>query len=134
MRIVILCIVLLVGCRSYGQGYIGYKYVSASTLKDEWDNEYGSGNMQVVSGAYTFPLSVKRNEAGQLSKWSVSLSGTYATLSNDGQASGLNPPDILNGSYTGRGRVHVLDLRTLTLRSFTLRPEEHCSCRRNNAD
>lgn len=42
--------------------------------------------------------------------------------------------DILNGSYTGRGRVHVLDLRALTLRSFTLRPEEHCSCRRNNAD
>lgn len=100
MRIAILCVVLLAGIRSYGQGYIGYKYVSASTLKDEWDNKYGSGNMQAVSGAYTFPLSVKRNEAGQLSKWSISLSGIYATLSNDGQASGLNPPDILNGSLS----------------------------------
>ena len=98
MKVAILCITLLACCQCYGQGHIGYKHISTSTLKDEWENEYGAGNMQVISGNYTFPLSEKRNQTGQLSLWSINLSGIYALLSNNGQASKLNPKDIFNGS------------------------------------
>ncbi len=84
--------------RSYGQGYISYDYASASTLKDEAGNRYGSGDMQIVSGGYNIPLSMKRNDRQQLTAWSASVYGAYGTFSNRGQAKDLNPDNIVNGS------------------------------------
>lgn len=83
---------------TYGQGYISYDYVSASTLKDEFGNKHGSGNMQILSGGYNIPLSVKYNDREQLIAWTTNIYGAYATLSNQGQAKSLNPDNILNGS------------------------------------
>lgn len=82
----------------YAQGYVSYDYISASTLKDKLGSECGSGNMQIVSGAYNVPLSVKYNDRGQLIAWSTSVYGAYGILSNQGQAKELNPENILNGS------------------------------------
>ena len=84
--------------RSYGQGSITYDYMSTSTLKDKFDNKYGSGNMQILSGMYNIPLSVKFNDRKQLIAWTATVYGAYATLSNQGQAKDLNPDNILNGS------------------------------------
>lgn len=83
---------------SYGQGYISYDYIPSSTLKDELGKRYGSGDMQIVSGSYNLPLSVKFNERKQLTAWAATVHAAYATLSNQGQARDLNPDNILNGS------------------------------------
>ena len=50
------------------------------------------------SGRYTLPLSVKRNDRGQLTAWSATLNYTYASLQNKGAATALNPDRILNTS------------------------------------
>lgn len=94
----------------YGQGYIRYDYMSASKLKDDWGNKYGSGNMQMCSGGYNIPLSVKYNEKEQLIAWSANLYGAYGILSNRGQAEDLNPDRILNGS------INILHRRPLSER------------------
>ena len=83
---------------SYGQGYISYDYIPTSTLKDELGNKYGSGDMQILSGSYNLPLSVKFNERKQITAWSATMRGAYAILSNQGQARDLNPDNIINGS------------------------------------
>ena len=83
---------------SYGQGYISYDYMPTSTLKDKLGNEYGSGNMQIFSGGYNIPLSVKHNDRGQVTAWATTIRGAYATLSNEGPAKELNPDNIFNGS------------------------------------
>lgn len=82
----------------YGQGYISYDYMSASPLKDEFGNKYGSGDMQILSGSYNIPLSVKVNDKKQSTAWTTTIRCTYATLSNQGQAIDLNPDNLLNGS------------------------------------
>lgn len=83
---------------SYAQVYISYDYMPSSTLKDELGNQYGSGDMQVLSGSYNLPFSVKFNERKQVTAWSATIRGAYATLSNRGQARDLNPDNIINGS------------------------------------
>lgn len=50
------------------------------------------------SGRYTLPLSVKRNDRGQLVAWSATFNCTYASLQNEGAAAALNPDRILNTS------------------------------------
>lgn len=95
---------------SYGQGYISYDYMSASTLKDEFGNKYGSGNMQILSGGYNIPISVKHNDRGQLIAWTTNVYGAYGTLSNQGQAKDLNPDNILNGS------LNIMHIRPISKR------------------
>ncbi len=83
---------------SYGQGRISYDYISGSTLKDKLGNKYGSGNMQILSGSYNIPLSIKYNDRKQLTAWNAYIYGAYSTLSNQGEAKDFNPGNILNGS------------------------------------
>lgn len=78
------------------QGYINYESIGESRLVDELGNQYGSGNMQVVSGGYNIPLSVKKNDRGQLKAWSANISAAYARFENYGEAKALNPDDVLN--------------------------------------
>lgn len=82
----------------FGQGYVSSEYLSSSSLRDEAGNRFGSGGMWRFSGRYTLPLSVKRNDRGQLTAWSATLNYTYASLQNKGAATALNPDRILNTS------------------------------------
>ncbi|ADV43412.1 hypothetical protein Bache_1407 [Bacteroides helcogenes P 36-108] len=94
--VVLACAASSVCC--HAQGYVSYDYISASTLKDKSGNEWGSGSMQIMSGSYNIPISVKHNDKGEVQAWSVSLYGAYGILDNQGQARELNPDRLFNGS------------------------------------
>ena len=111
----------------FGQGYVSSEYLSSSSLRDEAGNRFGSGGMWRFSGRYTLPLSVKRNDRGQLTAWSATLNYTYASLQNKGAATALNPDRILNTSRiapTPHLRTVELD-RLVGLRSLC-RAESNC--------
>lgn len=82
------------------QGYINYESIGESRLVDELGNQYGSGGMQVVSGGYNIPLSVKKNDRGQVKSWSANISASYARLDNYGEAKTLNPDDMLDAGVS----------------------------------
>ena len=91
--------ILLAGfTESHAQGYLKVEHLTSSELKDELGNRYGSGNMQVVSGAYTLPLSIKRFDNGQLRSLSVGVSASFTKLENEGKALEMNPDDIFNAN------------------------------------
>ena len=91
--------ILLAGfTESHAQGYLKVEPLTSSELKDELGNRYGSGNMQVVSGGYTLPLSIKRFDNGQLRSLSVGVSASFTKLENEGKALEMNPDDIFNAN------------------------------------
>ena len=91
--------ILLAGfTESHAQGYLKVEHLTSSELKDELGNRYGSGNMQVVSGGYTLPLSIKRFDNGQLRSLSVGVSASFTKLENEGKALEMNPDDIFNAN------------------------------------
>lgn len=96
----LILLLLVSSIYSYGQGYFSYDYISASKLKDELGNRYGSGDMQVWSGGYMIPLSMRNNERGQMTAWSANINIAYALLDNKGDAKSLNPDNMLNGSIS----------------------------------
>lgn len=111
--ILILSICIGLPTALFGQGYVSSEYLSSSSLRDEAGGRFGSGAMWRFSGRYTLPLSVKRNDRGQLVAWSATLNCTYASLQNEGSAAALNPDRILNTSLNvSHLRPH---LRTMEL-------------------
>lgn len=81
------------------QGFITTEYLSASSFKDEAGNKLGAGDLMKVSGQYTFPLSLKENEAGQPIMWSASVGGTYAVLNNENMTLDVSPDKVLNAGF-----------------------------------
>lgn len=98
MRFILTCVIALFYICGYGQGYIQYDYIPASTLKDGLDRQHGSGNMQIVSGGYNIPLSMKYNDEKQPVVWSANVRLAYGTLANRGEARTFNPDNLFNGS------------------------------------
>lgn len=72
--------------------------MSPSSFKDDFGNKLGSGDVMKISGRYSFPFSVKQNNAGRPILWAASVSGAYAKLNNRNMTEQLNPGDILNTS------------------------------------
>lgn len=99
MKFVLTLIVALFHSYSYGQGYIQYDYIPTSILKDGLNNQYGSGNMRILSGGYNIPLSMKYNDEKQPIIWAANVRLAYSILANQGQAQELNPDNIFNGSF-----------------------------------
>ena len=94
--IIILLTVLYGADESCAQGHISYETFTSSRLTDELGRRSGSGSMSRVEAGYNIPLSRRQNESGQLTAWSASLYGAYATLDNRGDAAAMSPDDILN--------------------------------------
>lgn len=82
------------------QGYVSYDHFSTSTLRDDTGNRFGSGDMRTISAGYNIPLSMKMNEHNQPTLWSAGISGTYAIMSNSGEAKELNPCKIINSGIS----------------------------------
>lgn len=99
-RLICVLMVIILPVGGWAQGYIKSDYLFSSTLKDEKENKYGSGSLTKISGRYTLPLSVKRNEQGKVTAWSATLSGTYAILDNQGVAADINPSEVLNANLS----------------------------------
>lgn len=80
------------------QGFVETEYLSASDMNDKAGNNHGQGDMFRVKGRYTMPLSVRMNEDNRPTAWTATMSASYATMSNKGEAQSLNPSEILNAS------------------------------------
>lgn len=80
------------------QGFIETEYLTASDMNDKEGGNHGRGDLFRVKGRYTVPLSMKMNERHQPTAWTATLQASYATMTNDGEASTINPDRILNAS------------------------------------
>lgn len=67
-------------------------------MSDKDGAKHGNGNMLRVKGRYTLPLSVKVNKGSQPTMWSATLSASFATMNNEGEALTINPDEIVNAS------------------------------------
>ncbi|MCD8235445.1 MAG: DUF6268 family outer membrane beta-barrel protein [Prevotellaceae bacterium] len=85
---------------SHAQGYLKVEHLTSSELKDELGNCYGSGDMQVISGGYTLPVSVKRFDNGQFRSLSAGISASFAKMKNEGKALEMNPDDLINANLS----------------------------------
>ncbi|MBQ9077895.1 MAG: hypothetical protein IJY31_08675 [Muribaculaceae bacterium] len=94
--IILLTSLLPLLCHS--QSSISYDYISSSTLKDDDGNSYGKGDIQIISGRFNMPLSLKMNEKRQPTMWTATLSAKYGMLNNSGSTDYLNPDEIINTS------------------------------------
>lgn len=67
---------------SYGQGYVSTDYLSSSSFKDDNGNKYGSGNLMILSGRYTLPISAKQNVQGksQLGQQRLIVAMEFSTM------------------------------------------------------
>ena len=68
------------------QGFIETGYTPQRNLLDKDDKKHGSGDLFQISGRYTLPLSVKRNEKGQVVAWSATINCVYSVLNNKDEA------------------------------------------------
>ena len=85
----------------FAQSYFKTDYIPSSTFKEKGgDEKLGSGDLMRISGAYTLPLSVKKNELNQITALSATLSGAYSSMDNKGLARTLNPREIFNTNLT----------------------------------
>lgn len=89
-------LVILLPANSFAQGFLKSDYLIPSSLKDEEGNKYGSGGLFKTSGIYTLPLSVRRNQSGQIMAWSATLSGSYGIFDNRKITTTAIPDEILN--------------------------------------
>lgn len=89
-------ILLLLACslslRGLSQGYICIDNLPFTSLKDNDGHRRGKGGMVRYSGNYTFSLPSPN--------WRMTLSASYAAMDNTGEASLLNPDEMLNASVT----------------------------------
>ena len=76
---------------------------------DKDDKKHGSGDLFQISGRYTLPLSVKRNEKGQVVAWSATINCVYSVLNNKDEALDINPKNILNCSFNISHRRPISD-------------------------
>lgn len=100
-KTVLVTITLVCLCcgKAKARGELSAEYLSASELKDKDGNAHGKGDMLKVTGQYTLPLSVKRDEEGKVKAWPAMVRGMYATMNNRNGAEQLNPDNILNVSF-----------------------------------
>ena len=75
---------------------IGYDYVSSSRLKDNDDNNYGTGDLSILTASFNKTLSMKFNERRQPTIWIASINAQYGIMNNDGLALSYNPDHIIN--------------------------------------
>lgn len=94
--ILLVAITTVATAESFAQGFLKTEYITSSALRNKKGEKFGSGDLLKVTGRYSLPLSVKRNEAGQPIVWAASVSGAYGTLNNKGYAAVINPDNILN--------------------------------------
>ena len=91
------------------QGFIETGYTPQRNLLDKDDKKHGSGDLFQISGRYTLPLSVKRNEKGQVVAWSATINCVYSVLNNKDDALDINPKNILNCSFNISHRRPISD-------------------------
>jgi len=91
------------------QGFIETGYTPQRNLLDKDDKKHGSGDLFQISGRYTLPLSVKRNEKGQVVAWSATINCVYSVLNNKDEALDINPKNILNCSFNISHRRPISD-------------------------
>ncbi|MDO4930413.1 MAG: DUF6268 family outer membrane beta-barrel protein [Bacteroidales bacterium] len=84
----------------HGQGYISTDYLSSSSLVDDLGNKYGSGNLMMVTGRYTLPLSTKLDDKGRTIAWAATLNCVYGKFNNQGVARYLNPDEAINAGFS----------------------------------
>lgn len=80
------------------QGFVETEYLSTSDMNDKQGLPHGQGELLRVKGRYSLPLSANMNARQQPTVWTATLSTSYATLNNRGEALTLNPDEILNAS------------------------------------
>lgn len=95
---VLLAIMAATAYESKAQGYIETEYVTASDMCDDSGTAIGDGDMMSVKGRYTLPLSASLNERRQPTAWSATASAAYYSMRNHGEASVLNPDEVVNAS------------------------------------
>jgi len=96
--VIIISLALAMDGTARAQGFVETEYISTSDMNDKEGNDHGKGDMLRVRGRYTLPLSVNVNERHQPTAWSATLSASYATMDNKGEALTLNPDEIINAS------------------------------------
>jgi hypothetical protein len=84
-----------------------YGHVLSSSLENRNQEKVGEGGMQYVTGSITLPLSIKRDSLRGMRTWLATINGKYAALDNKGDATWINPKDIIN---TGVMLTHVRTL------------------------
>lgn len=83
-------------CRA--QVAVCYDYLSESRLTDEQGNGYGSGNLMLLSGRCSLPLSTRHDGKGRQVAWAATLHAVYGMSDNKGLAGTMNPDRVLNAS------------------------------------
>ncbi len=78
------------------QGYVSYDHFSSSTLRDDAGNRFGAGSMSMMSVGYGVPLSRNVDDMGKAVMWTAAFGCDYAVLDNMGQASQMNPDEVVN--------------------------------------
>lgn len=96
MRQSVLLILMFKALLMSAQGYISIDNFSTSRLRNKTGDNFGSGSMWIISGGYNIPIYTKINDRKQVKSFSASAYATYADLSNDGEASQMNPGKIIN--------------------------------------
>ena len=81
------------------QGFIETEYTPQRSLLDKDDKKLGTGDLFQISGRYTLPLSVKRNEKGQVLAWSATMNCVNSVLNNKDDALNIAPNSTLNCSF-----------------------------------
>lgn len=87
---------LQLSCGQTPQMEISTLYLSRTAFTDHEDSRYGKGEMNWYKLKYVQPLSTKVNDRGQPTVWSMTLNCKYARLRNYGEATIVNPGEILN--------------------------------------
>lgn len=80
----------------FAQGYLKSDYLFTSSLTNKEKEKFGKADLLKISGRYTLPLSVKKNNSGQVSTWSATLSGSYGIWDNKNITVDLIPDEIIN--------------------------------------
>lgn len=96
--IIVFSLLTIISLMTRAQGFVETEYISMSDMNDKQGVSHGRGDMLRVKGRYTLPLSVKMNERQQPTAWTATLSASYATMNNKGEALSLNPDEIVNAS------------------------------------
>ena len=91
------------------QGFIETGYTPQRNLLDRDYKKLGAGDLFQISGRYTLPLSVKRNEKGQVLAWSATMNCVYSVLNNQDEALNIAPNSILNCSFNISHRRPISD-------------------------
>lgn len=103
----VLMLFLFLSANCLAQGYVKSDYLFSSTFRNDVGDKLGSGDLWKISGRYTLPFSMKRNNDGQITAWSATISGSYGILHNKNMVNNIHPDEILN---TNLSIAHVRPL------------------------